>query len=70
MSRFHPSTSYNHRIRRLDPECFRLSWTVDRYYDGSRQRFPTVYTRDTDERGARRFSRRWGCAVPGDVPSS
>lgn len=66
MSRFHQSSSYSHKIRRLDYECYRLSWVVDRYYEGSRQRFPTAYTRDTDEGGARRFAKKWGCPMPAE----
>lgn len=60
MSRHGSARSYGHRIRCIDPGTFRLSWTVDRYYPGSRLRFPTGYSRDTDRAGAIRFAKRWG----------
>ncbi len=37
-----------------------ISWTVDYYYSGSRLRFPRKFSRWTDERGAKRFMKRWG----------
>lgn len=58
MSRHSSSSSYGHRIDRIAPDCYRLSWIVDRYYSGSRLRFPTTKTRDTDEAGAARFAKR------------
>jgi hypothetical protein len=40
-------------------DWWRLHWTVDFYYSGSRLRFPRGFTRDTDMAGARRFVKRW-----------
>lgn len=42
---------------------FRLSWTVDFYYPDSRLRHPRSFSRDTDERGAKRFAHRWGLEI-------
>lgn len=62
MSRYSRQTSYGHRIQHLGHGDYRLSWTVDRYYDGVRGRFPRRGTRDTDEAGAKRFAKRWRIA--------
>lgn len=66
MSRFRSNGSYGHRIRRLGPGWFLLSWAVDRYYAGSRLRFPRTTSRDTDFAGAKRFAKKWGLAEPID----
>ncbi|AET42315.1 hypothetical protein SDSG_00050 [Ruegeria phage DSS3-P1] len=64
MSRWSSSGSKGHHIERLFHDCYRLSWTVDRYYSRSRLRHPTRYSRDTDEAGARRFAKKWGVNMP------
>ena len=64
MGRYSPGYSYQHRIQRLGRDDFRLSWLVDRYYSGSRLRFPTRTTRDTDRAGAERFAAKWDVAMP------
>lgn len=64
MSRFSSNPSYGHHIKRLCADWYRLSWTQDRYYSGSRLRWPRTYTRDADEKGARRFAKRWGIEMP------
>lgn len=64
MSRHHSSGSKGHWIARVGFDHYRLSWIVDRYYEGSRLRFPTAYRRDTDKAGAERFARRWGVTMP------
>ena len=58
--------SYNHRCQYHSNwgGWYEISWTVDRYVSGSRLRFPTTYTRDTDEAGARRFCKKWGIPLP------
>lgn len=66
MGRYSPSSSYRHSIIRLGPDCYRLSWVVDRYYSGSRLRFPTGYTRETDHSGAVRFAKKWDIAPPAE----
>jgi hypothetical protein len=64
MSRFRSSGSYGHSIYRMGEDWFRLHWTVDRYYSGSRLRFPRGASRDTDEAGAKRFAKKWGVQLP------
>lgn len=59
MSRHTSQTSRGHSVRLIGPGHYRLFWTVDRYISGSRLRFPTTYTRDTDFDGAMRFVKRW-----------
>ena len=57
-------SSYGHGIRRVGPDHYRLFWTVDFKYPSSRLRFPRVFTRDTDKRGAERFAKRWKRDMP------
>lgn len=59
MSRYATSSSYRHRVRRIGPDHYRLSWVTDRYYPGSTLRHPLASARDTDIKGARAFVRRW-----------
>lgn len=66
MSRHRSSGSYNHSVRRMGRDWFRMHWTVDRYYPGDRLRYPRGHTRDTDLAGAKRFAKRWGLAQPAD----
>ncbi|MCC6752081.1 MAG: hypothetical protein IT371_30795 [Deltaproteobacteria bacterium] len=70
MGRFSPNPSKSHRVRRLGSDHYRISWVVDRYYRGSRLRHPTLYSRDTDLAGARRFAKRWKLDLPVDPPAS
>lgn len=39
---------------------YRISWVMDYYYADTRYRTPRVFHRITDEKGARRFCRKWG----------
>jgi len=68
MSSLASKGSYNHHAREIGPDHWRLSWTVDFKHEGSRLRYPRVYTRDTDLAGAKRFARRWGLAEPVPKP--
>jgi len=63
MSRYSAQTSYGHQCKRFT-WGYEISWTIDRYYSGSRLRFPTTYRRVTDEKGAERFCKKWGLEVP------
>lgn len=60
MSRFSSQRSYAHGIQRVDRVTYIISWAVDRYYGGSRLRYPRVYRRVANEFGARRFAKRHG----------
>jgi hypothetical protein len=64
MSRFHTQKAYGQRIVKLFADCYRISWVVDRYYSGSRLRWPTESSRVTDDRGAERFCKKHGLTVP------
>lgn len=55
---------YGHRIWRLYPGVYRLSWCWDQKYATSRLRFPRHLTRDTDRAGAERFARKWNVPMP------
>jgi hypothetical protein len=66
MTRHSQQHSYGHAIKRFGCEHYRLSWTVDRYYEGSRLRYPTRITRDTDRAGAKRFADKWNVKFPDD----
>jgi hypothetical protein len=60
VSRFGPGKAYGHGIK-WNPSWggyYVLFWTVDRYYAGSRLRYPKTYRRDADEKGAKRFAKR------------
>jgi hypothetical protein len=57
-------TAYAHNIRRIGADHYRLSWSFDTKIAGSRLRWPRTITRDTDEAGALRFARKWGCSMP------
>jgi len=58
-------SSYNHHCHLTSWGYWRMSWTVDRYYSGSRLRFPRVATRDTaDEKAARRFCKKHNIPFP------
>lgn len=59
MSRYRKQNSYNHRIKKVSHDFYAISWVIDRYYTGSRLRFPTTYKRYTDEEGAKRFAKKW-----------
>jgi hypothetical protein len=64
VGRYSTNSSTRHHIQKLGHDCYRLAWTQDRYYKDSRLRHPTRYTRDTDEKGARRFAKRWAIQMP------
>jgi len=55
-------SSYGHNCKPMwfFGPTYRLSWVVDRHQRGSRLRFPTRYTRDTEESGAKKFCKKHG----------
>jgi len=64
MSRHSSGGAYDQWIEYLDEGCYRIHWTVDYYYSGSRCRYPRHSSRITDEKGARRFCKKWGLDMP------
>lgn len=66
MGRHSANPSYGHQIRKHANDDYTLYWKCDRYYAGSRLRFPTVTRRFTDEAGAKRFSKKWKVRMPDD----
>jgi hypothetical protein len=68
MGRFTGSGGYGHHCEKIETRWgtwYEISWMWDRYYKGSRLRFPTGMTRETDEVGARRFCKKWNIPFPG-----
>lgn len=63
------STAYAHAWYQIDADTFRVAWTVDRKVFGSRLRYPTRFTRETDRLGAVRFSKRHGLQAPAEAAS-
>ena len=57
-----------HRIQYIGWGVYRLSWYWDKKV--GRLRWPTRITRDTDEAGAQRFSKKWKCAMPAHPQNS
>jgi len=57
-------SSYDRHIERIAPGHYRLSWRVDFHYADSRLRYPRSFSRDTDQKGAERFARRWSVEMP------
>lgn len=55
--------SYGHRVRKIAHDHYRLSWTVDFKYPSSRLRHSRGYVRDTDEKGAERFAKKWNVEI-------
>ncbi len=55
---------YGHRIRYLGLGVYELSWSHDIRFTGVRHRTVRAIRRDTDRRGAERFARKCGCAIP------
>lgn len=61
MSRHKSAPAYGFAISSLGWCGYRLHWTVDRYYEGSRLRHPRPCHRDTDKAGAVKFALRHSC---------
>ena len=64
MGRLTGNNSGNFRIREVEPGWYRISWTVDRFYAGSRLRHPVSYSRETDKAGAERFCKKHKIKMP------
>lgn len=66
MSRHNSRGSYGHRIKRERDDEYVISWTIDRYYAGSRLRHPLGRSRDTNKKGAIRFAKKCNIQMPED----
>ena len=64
MGRYSGNASYGHRILYMGGGDYRICWTYDRYYSGSRLRHPQSCDKWTDQAGALRFSRKWDVPMP------
>ena len=60
MGRYSKHYSYSHRIKEVEFDCYKISWVIDFYYANSRLRYPRVFSRITDSKGAKRFRKKWG----------
>jgi hypothetical protein len=45
---------------KIGADRYRIAWTYDAKYSGSRLRYPRTLSRDTDRDGAERFAHKWG----------
>jgi hypothetical protein len=59
MGRHRSSGSNGQRCRKIEHDLYEISWVVDFYYPTSRLRFPRTFRRHTDEKGARKFCKKW-----------
>ncbi len=66
MSRHNPGGGYGHHARKITTDTWEISWMFDRYYTGSRLRYPQHMSRITDRAGAERFVRKWGLVFRSD----
>ena len=48
-------------------DYYRLSWNYDYKVSGSRLRFTRIVQRDTDQKGARKFCKKWNIPFPGAI---
>lgn len=61
------SGSKHHHIRYDGGGMYEISWRVEMKYSGSRLLFHRTFARYTDEKGARRFSKKWNVSMPEPV---
>jgi hypothetical protein len=58
MSRYNASNSYGFKCKKTQYGDYDISWIFNRYYSGSRLRFPQTRSRLTDLKGAKRFCKK------------
>jgi len=64
MTRHNPGGGYGHYCEYHEHfNYYRIGWCFDRYYAGSRLRYPKRIERDTDESGAKRFCEKWDIEI-------
>jgi len=61
------TSGYGHFCTRYGHDDYEIGWLWDRYYSGQRIRYPQTMRRWTDEKGARRFCKKWGVKFPGEA---
>lgn len=54
----------HHRIAHLGGGVYLISWRYEVKYAGSRLLFHRTLARETDKKGAERFAKKWGVAMP------
>lgn len=59
--------AYNHCVKRVHADCYRISWTIDGKVKGSRLRYPRTTARMTDANGAQRFVLKWKLTLHADL---
>ena len=65
MSRYNNNGGYGHFCKHYKTfDYYRIGWVFDRYYSGSRLRYPQTIARDTDKKGALRFCKKWEIPFP------
>lgn len=58
-------SAYGHSIRNSwMAGYYIISWTYDTKIKGSRLRWPRTMSRETDEAGALKFSKKWDTPMP------
>lgn len=58
MGRYTSSSAYHFRIKQEGVDDYRMSWVVDFYYADSRLRYPRLFSRYTNQKGAERFCKK------------
>lgn len=58
MTAISPSGSHNHHARLISADTWQIYWTVDQKY--GRMLYPRTFCRSTDDKGAKRFIKKWG----------
>lgn len=54
----------HHYIKRIYPDIYEIGWAYEAKYTGARTRHHRWIRRDTNEKGARRFAKKWGLEMP------
>jgi hypothetical protein len=57
-------SSHSERCVSTGHGYYRISWVIDFYYPNKMYRTPRGFERITDEKGARRFCKKWGIKFP------
>lgn len=59
------TTGYGHYCKyRPYYDWYEIGWTWDKHYPDSRLRYPRTMVRSTDEKGAKKFCKKWGLEFP------